>query len=346
MKTAVFGLILGIVLGQQRQCVYTDGRYTLNLTRESEWTLEIETPNIFLYYTPCRNGIRCYQGNAEYYANIAEIAPGANQCVHYLGVDRHQNPEYSFYGASWRFEYTDGEVCDITQQPRRTTIYYHCNEEENRPLELYGANEPQPCNYVLDVRGNQACVPENSHNANCQWRTRQNNVTYSLDLSALKNASIYSRLPNGYYHYVTPCRNGIYCYQQYNKPVMGVIENHETGTCEHYGAIWEDGRVQPILHNVGTPSEHWSFHYWNGQTCANGVLGEEELRFFCDPTADPFKVLNTTQPSPCRFDIDIATKYACTSQSKNPRPWDMVTKNGHKIGGKIMKKVLDRLNHH
>jgi len=334
MKSGILALILGLAVSQQRECMYTDQRsgYTLNLTRESDWTLEYEGSRFF-YYTPCRNGVRCFQGNAEYYTNVAEFAQGANQCIHYLSVDRHQQPTYSFVGASWRFEYDDGELCDVTQQPRRTVIYYHCNEEENRPLELYGVNEPESCTYVLDIRGNAACVPENSHNANCQWRVPNNNGGYFyLDLSPLNNETIYSRLPNGYYHTITPCRNDVYCYQQYgNRKVMGVIDNHQTGTCEHYGAIWEDGRVHPLLHNQGTSQEHWSFHYWNGQKCSNGALGEEEIRFYCDPSVSRFQVINTTNPSPCRFDINVATQYACTTNSTQLRTWEFVKKHSKKL---------------
>ena len=45
-------LSIGLVYGQQSTCVY-DGptnAYFLNLTRISDWTLELEQPNHFYYY--------------------------------------------------------------------------------------------------------------------------------------------------------------------------------------------------------------------------------------------------------------------------------------------------------
>ena len=70
--------------------------------------------------------------------------------------------------------------------------------------------------------------------------------------------------------------------------------------------------VQPLLHQNGN-EVHWTFHYWNGQTCSNGQQGEEKIRFFCDSTADEPKVLGAYGEGNCIFDLNISTKAACLS---------------------------------
>ena len=70
MKAALLSALLAVGYSQNT-CVYTanDGAYTLNLTDISQWTLEYETEGHFYYYTPCRNGLSCSQGNAVFSAN-------------------------------------------------------------------------------------------------------------------------------------------------------------------------------------------------------------------------------------------------------------------------------------
>jgi len=197
MKAAVLALLLGIGYSQDT-CVYqaNDGRYTFNLTQVSRWTLEYEAPDHFYYYTPCRNGLTCTQGNANFYANTAQYRQGQNQCTHYLSVDHHEKAQYSFIGASWRFSYEDGELCDITQEPRKTTVYYHCNNVNNNiPALLETAQETESCNYYYSIASTLACMPENSHNANCQWRSPDGNGGYNyLDLSDLKGTTVRAEL--------------------------------------------------------------------------------------------------------------------------------------------------------
>eukprot|EP01084_Bolivina_argentea_P297586 512699_1 len=113
----LISILVNIVYCQDR-CVYTtlNGNYVFNLTQISRWVLELESPNHFYYYTPCRNGLSCRQGNADFHANTAQYKQGVNQCEHYLSVDHRDQAQYSFIGASWRFEYSDGQLCDQTQQ--------------------------------------------------------------------------------------------------------------------------------------------------------------------------------------------------------------------------------------
>merc|ERR1712087_276705 len=162
-----------------------------NLTSVNGYRLEHETPQHFYYYTPCRNGEQCPQGNANFYGNAVQFQPGANQCQHYLSVDHHDHPDYFFGTAAWIFRYEDGEMCDSTQQPRRTNVYMLCDEFMSGGAYLYDAEEPQKCNYALSVRTPLACVPENSHHAKCQWKYAcPNNQHYThhegFDMSTLR----------------------------------------------------------------------------------------------------------------------------------------------------------------
>jgi len=292
-------------------CVYTanDGNFVLNLTEISDWTLEYEDPDHFYYYTPCRNGLRCTQGGALYSANAIQMKQGANVCTHFLSVDHHEHAEYSFIGGSWRFHYEDGEICDITQQPRHTTVWFHCNNVNTViPATVETVNEDEPCNYDFSISSPLACLPESRHNANCQWKVPAGNGDYKyLDLSELKGEVMHGELGNGYEMYHSICSNKIPCYQQHQRQVMSVIDNKATGTCEHSMSVWEDGQVQPLLHEDG----HWTFHYWNGMTCSNGQQGEEKIRFFCDRTALKPQVMGVYGQGDCIFDMNISTKAAC-----------------------------------
>jgi len=313
---AILALLFGIGYSQD-SCVYSanDGNYVLNLTQISRWTLEYEAPDHFYYYTPCRNGLTCMQGNANFYSNAAQFRQGQNQCTHYLSVDHHEKAQYSFIGASWRFSYEDGELCDSTQQPRTNTVYYHCNNVNNNvPALLETAQESSTCNYYYSVASTLACMPENSHNANCQWRTPDGNGGYNyLDLSDLKGTTVRAELGwNGYQIYYSICGNQLHCWQQHSAQVMSTVDNRQTGTCEHSLAVWEQGQVQPLLHQ-NTGETHWTFHYWNGQTCSNGQQGEEKIRFFCDESVDTYKVLGAYSEGNCIFDLNISTKAACLS---------------------------------
>ncbi len=198
------------------------------------------------------------QGNANFYANSMESQPGSNQCLHYLSVDHKQKAEYSFIGAAWRFSYEDGELCDITQEPRTTSIYYHCNDVDNQsPARLETAYESSTCHYYYSISSTLACVPTERHNANCQWRQPDGNgAYYYLDLSDLKGTTIHASAGNNYEFYYSVCSNSLHCWQQGSSQVMSSIDNRETGTCEHTLAVWEEGRNQPILYQNG--NQHWS----------------------------------------------------------------------------------------
>ena len=106
MKSVVLTTLLAVGYSQNRECVYSAQSpmskepYVLNLTQISQWTLEFEAPDHFYYYTPCRNGLQCQQGNANFFSNVAQFKPGANQCNHYLAVDHHEQAEYSFIGTT------------------------------------------------------------------------------------------------------------------------------------------------------------------------------------------------------------------------------------------------------
>jgi len=296
------------------QCVYTanDGNFVLNLTEISDWTLEYEDPDHFYYYTPCRNGLRCTQGGALFSANSIQMKQGANVCTHYLSVDHHEQAEYSFIGGSWRFHYEDGEVCDVTQQPRKTTIFYHCNNVNvDGPAHLESAEEREKCDYTFSISSALACMPEERHNANCQWKVPVGDGKYKyLDLSDLKGEVVHGQLGNGYEFYHSICANKIPCYQQHQRQVMSVIDNKATGTCEHSMSVWENGQVQPLLHEL-KEGTHWTFHYWNGQTCSNGEQGEEKIRFFCDREAIKPQVMGVYGQGDCIFDMNISTRAAC-----------------------------------
>jgi hypothetical protein len=314
---ALSALILAVAYAQQHTCMYAggpNGQFTLNLTIISDWTLELETSEYFAYYTPCGNRMHCRQGNSDFYANVAQYKQGVNGCAFYLSVDHRQPPTYSFGGASWHFRYEDGETCQQKNAPRTTDIYYHCNEEQHSPAHLYNFEEYSLCEYRLNMHSTLACVPENQFNSNCQFRyPNGTGGYYTVDLSSLKGQVLRAPLGNGYEMYTTPCANGLHCYQQYHEPVMSIIENHVTGTCDHILSIWEDGRVNPRYHGDNPDQVHWSFHYYNGQKCSNGQDGEETVRYYCDPTADPPTVINGTSDGDCRWEMNIATKFACNA---------------------------------
>eukprot|EP00483_Globobulimina_turgida_P003680 UN03686 len=221
-------VLLGVTYAQPHECSYRggpNGQYELNLTSISQYRLEYKTPQHYYYYTPCRNGERCRQGNADFSANAVEYAPGTNQCLHFLSVDHHERPDYFYGTASWIFGYEDGELCDQTQQPRHTNVYMLCDEFMSGGAQMYDVEERQVCNYNVVVRTPLACVPENSHHANCQWQNVQNNQTYRLDLSSLKGRVAHGpQSSNGYEQYYSPCQNGLHCFQQTQGDVMSILE--------------------------------------------------------------------------------------------------------------------------
>ena len=122
---------------------------------------------IFQYFTPCRNGEVCNQGNSQFYGNSVQYRSPENTCNHYLSVDHHEQPEYLFATAAWRFRYEDGELCDQTQQPRDLNVYFQCDENFASGARINTVYEPEACRYVMEVRTPLACVPESSHNSNC-----------------------------------------------------------------------------------------------------------------------------------------------------------------------------------
>eukprot|EP01084_Bolivina_argentea_P098469 176969_1 len=156
---AVALLLFGIVYGQPppRTCTYEGGpdfRYTLNLTSISGYRLEYKDAvnGRNYYYTPCRNGEVCHQGNADFYGNCVQYRPGENQCMHWLAVDHHERPDYFFATAAWAFQYQDGEVCDVTQQPRDLNVFYLCDENFQTGAYIADVYEYQPCSYAMQVR--------------------------------------------------------------------------------------------------------------------------------------------------------------------------------------------------
>ena len=212
MFAIIASVFVTIAVGQQHSCVYQGGPndvYTLNLTSIFGWRLEYQdtTGGHNYYYTPCINNEVCYQGNAEFYANAVQYKPGANQCYHYLSVDHHDRPEYIFATAAWGFRYSDGELCDQTQQPRSINVYYQCDENFNTGAYVSDVYEYDVCKYAMEVRSPLACVPESEHNARCQWRYRDSrNNTYYLDLSSQRGQYIRGPVSyNGYEIFYSPC---------------------------------------------------------------------------------------------------------------------------------------------
>lgn len=161
MLSLLFASLVSLSLGQSnRTCIYEvdNGNgvppYILNLTEiegyRLEKTISDGTRTREYIYTPCRNGERCNQGNADYSCNVAEYTPGSNICDHYLSVDNKERPEYLSVGAAFRFEYEDGEICDVTQQPRRVRIYYQC--AENGPAAYMDrVEEEETCDYSISL---------------------------------------------------------------------------------------------------------------------------------------------------------------------------------------------------
>mmetsp|Transcript_67455 Transcript_67455/g.60595 ORF Transcript_67455/g.60595 Transcript_67455/m.60595 type:complete len:341 (+) Transcript_67455:122-1144(+) len=320
---AILALLLGVSMAQHPPCEYGGGpnsRYMLNLTSVSGYHLEFENGpgGHFYYYTPCTNGEVCYQGNAEFHGNAVQYNPGSNTCNHLLAVDHHEQPTYFFGGASWAFQYEDGQICDSTQEPRRVNVWMLCDENMSEGARIYDVDEPRTCEYSYTIRTPLACVPENSHNANCQWRyyNYQTNTSYYLDLSTQKG--MYQHGPessNGYEMYYSPCENAIPCHQQSGSiQMMSIVENKVTRTCDHYLSEWQDGRVQPLFHDNNDQSQiHWSFHYWLSEKCSDGTQGEQTIRWYCDMDAANATVINATYDGGCRWEMNLASALACPS---------------------------------
>jgi len=316
---------IGLTFGQQRTCLYEGGpnnRYTLNLTSVYGYHLEYkdtyQTGRNY-YFTPCTNNEQCRQGNANFYANAVQYQPGANQCIHYLSVDHHETPTYFYGAASWAFMYSDGELCDVTQQPRDLNVFMLC--DENFPTGAYIADvyEYETCRYSMQIRTPLACVPESTHHANCQWRYQDTatNTTYYLDLSSQKGKYIRGPVSgHGYEQFYSPCENGLHCYQQAGGDIMvqSILENTVTHTCELYLSEWQEGRVVPIFHNSqDQKSIHWSFHYFLSEKCMNGQPGEETIRWYCDPDVVNNTLINATYDGDCRHEMNVASSLACPS---------------------------------
>jgi len=324
MKSAFLTALVAATYGQDH-CVYefrdphSDQKepFVLNLTAISRWQMEFQTPEDFFYYSPCGNRIQCNQGNANFMSNMAQYVPGANQCKHYLSVDHHDRPDYTFVGDAWHFEYEDGEKCDVTQEPRRVSVFYHCNDVNHQDLAfIESIDEPFPCHYFVSIKSVLACVPENKYHANCQWKEQDSSGKYHyLDLSKLKGEVIRtdSRSKVGYEFYYSPCSNNLHCYQQGERETMAIIENRATGTCDHNLGVWEEGRAHPIIAENSDPP-HWSFHYWNGDRCSDGRQGEFHVRWFCDQDVEDYKVIDDGVQGDCDFYLNISTKYACMDE--------------------------------
>jgi len=321
MKSVLFAALAASAYGQVDQCVYqyqspySKEPYVLNLTSISRWTLEYEAPDHFYYYTPCRNGLQCPQGNANFYGNAAQFKQGENQCTHYLSVDHHDRAEYSYVGESWAFHYNDGELCSSTQEPRRTTVYYHCNDVNNEALAYIEAvQESSTCNYYYSIKSTLACVEPNKYNANCQWKEQDSKGDYhQLDLEKLKGTVIRAQAQAGYEFYYSVCSNDLHCWQQGEGETMAIVENRATGTCDHNLGVWENGNAHPIIRENSDPP-HWSFHYWNGDKCSDGRQGEFRVRWFCDRDVEEYKVLDQGMQGDCDFFLNVSSKFACYTE--------------------------------
>ena len=168
----------------------------------------------------------------------------------------------------------------------------------------------------LAVRTPLACVPEDSHNANCQFTVPdfQNNRTVYLDLSTQKGEVLHGlHSQSGYEVYYSPCQNALPCYQQTNNiMMMSIVENTVTRTCDHYLAEWQEGRVQPTYHYHEDESQtHFSFHYWLSEKCSDGTQGEETIRWYCNTDAVNATVINSTYDGNCRWEMNINSNLAC-----------------------------------
>ena len=161
-----------------------------------------------------------------------------------------------------------------------------------------------------------ACIPEDRKNANCQYTVKTSGgQDRNLNLAPLRDINPLRFVGNnGYRVYLSPCQNGINCYQQTGgRKVMSVLENTVTGTCERAIASWEDGRQQPI-YSVVSGKEQYEFRYYNGEPCDNGATGSEErITFVCDESVDTAQTINVTLLAACRIDYYVATKLACDS---------------------------------
>eukprot|EP01083_Nonionella_stella_P043276 116761_1 len=317
MNAFAFSTLATIALSQSPhpQCEYYGGpssKYMLNLTSISGYRLEYQNSpdHKFYYYTPCTNNEFCAQGNAEFYANSVQYTPGANQCDHYLSVDHHDPPTYFFSGASWLFEYSDGELCSATQQPRELHVWMLCDENMPYGAYVYSIDEYETCKYYMTIRSPLACVPSNKHNENCQWKYHndEQNTSFYLDLSGEKGRFLHGEVSSqGYEMYYSPCQNAIPCSQQTGQiKMMSIVENRATRTCDHYLAEWQDGRVQPWFHD-----DHWSFHYFLSQKCMDGNQGEETIRWYCDMDAANATVINATFDGDCRWEFNVKSASAC-----------------------------------
>ena len=165
----------------------------------------------------------------------------------------------------------------------------------------------------------EACVPENSYNAACQWRINaRTGDTYYLDLSTMKGTLIQTKNAshNGYHFNYSPCGNLLHCYQQTGNytNVMMDVWNQYTSTCDHMNAIWEDGRVQPQWNfDQRMNTYYYSFHYYNGEKCSNGNDDVTHINWYCDPNVDDYRVLNASEPGDCYFELSLSSSKACNA---------------------------------
>jgi len=332
MLSVVLLSTVGLAFGQQT-CMYKggpDGDYSLNLTEIAGWRLEYKSGSTgYNYYmTPCQNGEQCQQGNANFYGNAIQMVPGANQCSHFLSVDHHESPQYLYGGASWMFDYRDGEICDSTQQPRELTVFYLCDENLDRGAYIEDVYEYDVCKYSMQVRTPHACIPKDKHSAKCQWKTAdsQGKDIY-LDLSSQKGVLIRGPLSsNGYEQFYSPCQNALHCYQQAGGDIMvqSILENTVTHTCELYLSEWQDGRVEPVFHDSKEEEEqHWSFHYWLSEKCMSGEPGEETIRWYCDPKGRNATLINATYDGDCKHEMNIMSPLACPDKREKVELYDL-----------------------
>ena len=66
----------------------------------------------------------------------------------------------------------------------------------DNPALLETAEETSPCNYYYSIASTLACMPENNHNSNCQWKVPVADGKFEyLDLSAIKGTVLRADWP-------------------------------------------------------------------------------------------------------------------------------------------------------
>ena len=132
------------------KCIYNvtnDGSlYTLDLRGVANITLYSEDGTFA--YSPCRNGIKCDKGNAEFMANSVLYNSSSiysNACERYIGVDHDKKPTYSSKDHSFLFRFDGEDWC-------ATSIYWECSDDVTTAW-MASAQEVTPSVYHLSFDG-------------------------------------------------------------------------------------------------------------------------------------------------------------------------------------------------